>query len=114
MLRCVLREARGYLLRYLITKTLNFFRHFNGRRKHDSKKDQAPFGDVACETEYYYKQDKKMLQVLKEKTQDEVKHMQREVQVMQKKIEEYNRGISENMRFLKNLEKDLSTSKKKA
>ncbi|XP_011639664.1 uncharacterized protein LOC105428832 [Pogonomyrmex barbatus] len=55
-----------------------------------------------------------MLQVLKEKTQDEVKHMQREVQIMQKKIEEYNRGISENMRFLKNLEKDLSTSKKKA
>lgn len=32
------------------------FRQFNGRKKHDSKMDQASFDDVACETEYYYKQ----------------------------------------------------------
>lgn len=32
------------------------FRHFNGRRKHDSRTDPASLGDVAYETEYYYKQ----------------------------------------------------------
>ncbi|CAL1679782.1 unnamed protein product [Lasius platythorax] len=104
MFRHVLREVHECIPRY-----------FNRRKKHDSrtKKDQTLFGDVAYETEYYYKQNKKLLKVVKEKTQDEVKHMQREVQVMRNKIEEYNRGINENLRFLKDLEKDLSTGKKK-
>ncbi|XP_070513799.1 uncharacterized protein, partial [Cardiocondyla obscurior] len=88
------------------------FRYFNGRRKHDSKVDQASFGDFACETEYYCKQDRKMLALVKEKTQDEIKHMRLELQIMQDKIEEYNRGISENLRFLRDLERDLSTNKK--
>lgn len=39
--------------------------------------------------------------------------MQREVQIMRNKIEEYNRGINENLRFLKDLEKDLSSGDKK-
>lgn len=52
-----------------------------------------------------------MLKVVKERTQDEVKHMQREVQTMRNKIEEYNRGISENLRFLKNLERDSCDKK---
>jgi len=39
--------------------------------------------------------------------------MQREVQIMRNKIEEYNRGINENLRFLKSLEKDLSANDKK-
>ncbi|TGZ51990.1 Uncharacterized protein DBV15_06989 [Temnothorax longispinosus] len=102
MLRRVLEETRKYTPR-----------HFNGRKKHDSKTDQALLGDVACETEYYYKQDRKLLQVVKEKTQDEVKHMQKEVQIMRNKIEEYNRGISENLRFLRGLERDLSAGDKK-
>ncbi|KYM97589.1 hypothetical protein ALC62_11883, partial [Cyphomyrmex costatus] len=92
------------------------FRHLNERKKHDSKTDQASFGDIACETEYYYvtnNQDRKLLKVVMEKTQNEVKHMQREVQIMKNKIDEYNRDISENLRFLKNLEKDLSAGDKK-
>ena len=39
--------------------------------------------------------------------------MQREVQIMKNKIDEYNRGINENMRFLKSLEKDLFADGKK-
>ncbi|XP_024870084.1 uncharacterized protein LOC112453521 [Temnothorax curvispinosus] len=58
-------------------------------------------------------QDRKLLQVVKEKTQDEVKHMQKEVQIMRNKIEEYNRGINENLRFLRGLERDLSAGDKK-
>ncbi|KAL6423733.1 hypothetical protein ACFW04_010308 [Cataglyphis niger] len=104
MLRHVLKEIR---------KPSYFI--FDRRKKHDShtKKDQTSFGDLAYETEYYYKQNKKLLKVVKEKTQDEVKHMQREVQIMRNKIEEYNRGINENLRFLKDLEKDLSSGDKK-
>lgn len=58
-------------------------------------------------------QDKKLLKVVKEKTEDEIKHMQREVQAMRNKIEEYNRGINENLRFLKDLDRDLSAGDKK-
>ncbi|XP_012057486.1 PREDICTED: uncharacterized protein LOC105620606 [Atta cephalotes] len=75
--------------------------------------DQTSPGDIACETDYYHKQDRKLLKVVKEKTQNEVKHMQREVQIMKNKIDEYNRGINENMRFLKSLEKDLFADGKK-
>ncbi|XP_011166213.1 uncharacterized protein LOC105200383 [Solenopsis invicta] len=103
----MLRRDLGEILKYTLS-----FKQFNGRKKHDSKTNQA-FGDIACETEYYYKQDRKLLKVVKEKTQDEVKHMQREVQIMRNKIEEYNRGISENLRFLKSLERDLSAGEKK-
>ncbi|KYN43185.1 hypothetical protein ALC56_02367, partial [Trachymyrmex septentrionalis] len=88
------------------------FRHLNERKKHDSKMDTS-LGDIACETEYYYKQDRKLLKVVKQKTQNEVEHMQREVQIMKNKIDEYNRGINENLRFLKSLEKDLSAGDKK-
>ncbi|XP_020287494.1 uncharacterized protein LOC109856537 [Pseudomyrmex gracilis] len=95
------------------THMSRFIRYFNRRAKHDSKKDETALGDVAYETEYYYKQDKKMLKDIKEKTQDEVKQMQREIQIMRNKIEEYNRGISENLRFLKGLERDLSAGDKK-
>ncbi|XP_018401195.1 PREDICTED: uncharacterized protein LOC108778486 [Cyphomyrmex costatus] len=102
------------MLRRVFRKTCRYsFRHLNERKKHDSKTDQASFGDIACETEYYYKQDRKLLKVVMEKTQNEVKHMQREVQIMKNKIDEYNRDISENLRFLKNLEKDLSAGDKK-
>lgn len=51
--------------------------------------------------------------MVKERTQDEVKHMQREVRNMRHKIEEYNRGINENLRFLRDLERDLSAGDKK-
>ncbi|EZA57080.1 hypothetical protein X777_01686, partial [Ooceraea biroi] len=75
--------------------------------------EQASFGDVAYETEYYYRQNKKLLRDVKRKTRDEVKNMQREVQAMRSKIEEYNRGISENLRFLKDLERDSSADDEK-
>ncbi|XP_011876690.1 PREDICTED: uncharacterized protein LOC105566902 [Vollenhovia emeryi] len=57
--------------------------------------------------------DRKLLKVVKERTQDEVEHMRREVQIMRDKIEEYNRGINENLRFLRGLERDLSAGDKK-
>ncbi|XP_011050885.1 PREDICTED: uncharacterized protein LOC105143967 [Acromyrmex echinatior] len=72
--------------------------------------DHTSFGDIACVTD---NQDRKLLKDVKEKTQNEVKHMQREVQIMKNKIDEYNRGINENLRFLKSLEKDLSADDKK-
>lgn len=47
-----------------------------------------------------------MLKVVKQKIEDEVKHLRHEVQMMQNKIDEYNRNINENLRFLKSLESD--------
>lgn len=51
--------------------------------------------------------------MLKQKLQDEVKCMQDEVITMRDKIEEHNRNIDENLRFLKDLEKNVSASDKK-
>ncbi|XP_076240676.1 uncharacterized protein LOC143183123 [Calliopsis andreniformis] len=79
----------------------------------DSSKNKASNDEVAFEVEYIYKQDKELLEMLKQKMQDEVKNMQDEVTTMRNKIEEYNRTINENLRFLKGLEKDLSASDKK-
>ncbi|XP_032663252.1 uncharacterized protein LOC116840539 [Odontomachus brunneus] len=95
MLRRVVENMRGYTPRYV-----------NGRKKHDSKKSQASFGEVAYEMEYYYKQDKKLLKVMKQKIEDEVRHLRHEVQMMRNKIDEYNHNINENLRFLKSLESD--------
>ncbi|XP_024937377.1 uncharacterized protein LOC107263866 isoform X2 [Cephus cinctus] len=77
------------------------------RKGSDSSKDKFFERDVAYESEYYYKQDRELLEILKQKTQDEVKSMQNEVRTMRDKIEEYTRDINEDLRFLKGLEKDL-------
>ncbi|XP_024937376.1 uncharacterized protein LOC107263866 isoform X1 [Cephus cinctus] len=82
------------------------FRYFV-RKGSDSSKDKFFERDVAYESEYYYKQDRELLEILKQKTQDEVKSMQNEVRTMRDKIEEYTRDINEDLRFLKGLEKDL-------
>lgn len=58
-------------------------------------------------------QDKELLELLKQKMQEEVKCMQDEVTSMRSKIEQYTRDINEDLRFLKGLEKDLSASDKK-
>lgn len=58
-------------------------------------------------------QDKKLLKIVKQRTQDEVRSMRSEVQAMRNKIEEYNRNIDENLRFLRGLERDLSADDKK-
>ncbi|XP_014475881.1 PREDICTED: uncharacterized protein LOC106745110 [Dinoponera quadriceps] len=84
-------------------------RRVDRREKHDSKKSPASFGEIAYETEHYYKQDKKLLRVMRQKTEDEVKLLRHEIQMMRNKIEEYNRSINENLRFLKNLENDQTT-----
>ncbi|XP_017889440.1 uncharacterized protein LOC108630596 [Ceratina calcarata] len=83
------------------------------RRSSDSSKNQTPSDDIAFESEFYYKQDKALLEMLKQKMQEEVKCMQDEVTTMRNKIEEYNRTINDNLRFLKGLDKDLSASDKK-
>ncbi|KAG7200573.1 hypothetical protein KM043_001134 [Ampulex compressa] len=83
------------------------------RRMSEYNKDKQANRYVAYEAEYYYKQDKELLEMLKQKTQDEVKNMQEEVQAMHSKIEEYKRDINENLRFLRSLENDLPTSDKK-
>lgn len=54
-----------------------------------------------------------MLELLKEKMQEEVKCMQDEVKIMRNKMDECNRNIEENLRFLKGLDKDLSASDQK-
>ncbi|XP_017793526.1 PREDICTED: uncharacterized protein LOC108575281 [Habropoda laboriosa] len=82
------------------------------RRYSDSNKSNSN-DDIAFEAEYYYKQDKELLEMVKQKMQEEVKCMQDEVTMMRNKIEEYNRTINENLRFLKGVEKDLSASDKK-
>lgn len=90
--------------------------------------------DGALEAEHYYKQvmleineatlrkevfinytsqDKELLELLKEKIQEEVKCMQDEVKIMRNKMDECNRNIEENLRFLKGLDKDLSASDQK-
>lgn len=59
------------------------------------------------------KQDKELLELLRKKTQDEVRSMKNKVRSMQHKIEMYNRDIDETMRFLNNLDKDIELKNKK-
>ncbi|XP_078032762.1 uncharacterized protein LOC144467722 [Augochlora pura] len=79
----------------------------------DSSTNKTSNDNIAFEADYYYKQDKELLEILKQKLQEEVKCMQDELKVMRNKMDEYNRNINENLRFLKGLEKDLSASDKK-
>lgn len=58
-------------------------------------------------------QDRELLKILKQKTEDEVAAMQEKVRGMKAKIDDYNRDIKETMRFLKGLEDDLSAGSKK-
>ncbi|EFN76283.1 uncharacterized protein LOC105190674 [Harpegnathos saltator] len=88
-------------------------RHVSRRNKHSSGKSPASRDEVAYEIEYYYKQDKKLLRAVKQKTEDEVKHLQHEIQVMRNKIDEYNRNINENLRFLRSLESNQPPAKDK-
>ncbi|XP_076481032.1 uncharacterized protein LOC117157262 isoform X1 [Bombus vancouverensis nearcticus] len=102
-----------YILQRLSPEScFNSSRYFT-RRYSDSNKNKTSNNDIAYEAEYYYRQDKELLEMLKQKMQEEVKCMQDEVTSMRNKIEEYNRTINENLRFLKGLEKDLSASDKK-
>ncbi|KAK2584943.1 hypothetical protein KPH14_002536 [Odynerus spinipes] len=103
------------MLRYVFIKRTNsqICRYFNTENNNLYKNNKLLDGNIAYETEYYYKKDKELLERLRRKTQIEVKNMQREVNVMRSKIEEYNRDINENLRFLQNLEKNMASSKKK-
>ncbi|XP_076631640.1 uncharacterized protein LOC143346895 [Colletes latitarsis] len=100
-----------YILRTLSYETSSF-KYFK-RKSSDSNNNKTTNDNIAFEAEYYYKQDKELLEMVKQKMQDEVKCMQDEVTTMRNKIEEYNRNINENLRFLKGLDKDLSASDKK-
>ncbi|XP_015184889.1 PREDICTED: uncharacterized protein LOC107070861, partial [Polistes dominula] len=88
-------------------------RYFNSDNNPLYKNNKFLDDSLAYETEYYYKKDKKLLEILKRKTQNEVKNMQKEVNVMRNKIEEYNRDINENLRFLQELDKNTASNKKK-
>ncbi|XP_076678322.1 uncharacterized protein LOC143374240 [Andrena cerasifolii] len=84
------------------------------KRKYSDSNKNKTTNDIAYEAEHYYKhQDKELLELLKQKMQEEVKCMQDEVTSMRSKIEQYTRDINEDLRFLKGLEKDLSASDKK-
>ncbi|XP_076395156.1 uncharacterized protein LOC143265663 [Megachile rotundata] len=79
----------------------------------DSNEHKTPKNTIAFEAEYFYKQDKELLEMLKQKLQEEVKCMQDEVTTMRNKINDHNRTINDNLRFLKDLEKNVSASDKK-
>ncbi|XP_029040854.1 uncharacterized protein LOC143305809 [Osmia lignaria lignaria] len=100
-----------YILRTLSCETSSS--KYLKRKYSDSNKNNVSNNDIAFEAEYYYKQDKELLDMLKQKLQEEVKCMQDEVITMRDKIEEHNRNIDENLRFLKDLEKNVSASDKK-
>ncbi|XP_076759320.1 uncharacterized protein LOC143428389 [Xylocopa sonorina] len=100
-----------YILRSLACETSSS--RYLKRSSSDSSKNTSSTDHIAFETEYYYKQDKELLDMVKQKMQEEVKCMQDEVTSMRNKIEDYNRTINENLRFLKGLENDISASDKK-
>lgn len=54
-----------------------------------------------------------MLKAMKQKTEDEVKHLRHEIQAMRNKIDEYKRNINENLRLLRSLESDRSAGEDK-
>ncbi|XP_011311330.1 uncharacterized protein [Fopius arisanus] len=68
---------------------------------------------IAFESDYYYKQNKELRELLKRKTQEELQKMQNKVRSMQRQIKEYNRDIDETLRFLENLEKGVASKEKK-
>ncbi|XP_063979042.1 uncharacterized protein LOC135163505 isoform X1 [Diachasmimorpha longicaudata] len=68
---------------------------------------------IAFESDYYYKQNKELRELLKRKTQEEVQKMQNKVRSMQRQINEYNRDINETLRFLENLDKNVTSKEKK-
>ncbi|CAL7937753.1 unnamed protein product [Xylocopa violacea] len=100
-----------YILRSLASETSS--PKYLKRWSSDSSKNTGSKDQIAFETEYYYKQDKELMEMVKQKMQEEVKCMQDEVTSMRNKIEDYNRTINENLRFLKGLENDISASDKK-
>ncbi|XP_044010576.1 uncharacterized protein LOC122854192 isoform X2 [Aphidius gifuensis] len=87
--------------------------HTNLMLSNKSKQDKFFDKNIAYESDYYYRQDKELLELLRKKTQDEVRSMKNKVRSMQHKIEVYNRDIDETMRFLNNLDKDIELKNKK-
>ncbi|XP_034937496.1 uncharacterized protein [Chelonus insularis] len=68
--------------------------------------------DIAFESEYFYKQNKELRELLKHKIEEEVEKLRIDIKSMQKKIIEYEKDIRDNLKLLEELEDNPKSSVK--